>query len=210
MNKLVIVRHGESEWNSQGKWTGTTDINLDKKGLHEAALMGKTLRDIYFDQAYVTNLVRTVQTLDGILKASPTPDVPVTVAAALGERDYGIYTGKNKWQVKAKIGDEAFQLLRRSWDYPVPQGETMKQVYSRAVPYYVSNIVPQLVDGQTVLIVAHGNSIRSLVKYLESLNDDAIAEIEMIFGTALIYEVDSAGRMASKTVRAIDSPPPPA
>jgi len=207
---LVIVRHSESEWNALGKWTGTTDVHLSAKGLNEAETMGKTLRDLNFDQAYVSQQIRTSQTLQGILKSSPTPNVPVTIAAALNERDYGTFTGKNKWQVKAELGDAAFQQLRRSWDYPVPEGETIKAVYERVVPYYLSTILPLLTSGKSVLIVAHGNSIRALVKYLESISDADISQVEMIFGTALIYEVDAAGRMTTKSLRTIDSPPSPA
>lgn len=208
--KLVIVRHGESWWNAQGKWTGTTDIRLSPKGIQEAELMGKVLHDLSFDHAFVSEQIRTTETLQGVLKASPTPNVPVAVAPALNERDYGTYTGKNKWQVKEEIGEAAFQNLRRSWDYPVPEGETIKAVYERAVPFYLSTILPLLTAGESVLIVAHGNSIRALIKYLESVSDNDISQIEMIFGTALIYEVDADGRMITKVVRTIDSPPPPA
>ncbi len=208
--KLIIVRHAESWWNAEGKWTGTTDVHLSPKGQHEAELMGKALSDLSFDQAYVSEQTRTTETLQGILKSSPTPNVPVTVASALNERDYGTYTGKNKWQVKDEIGEAAFQDLRRSWDYPVPEGETIKAVYERAVPYFHSTILPQLAAGKSVLIVAHGNSIRALIKYLESVSDTDISQIEMIFGTALLYEVDADGRMTTKVVRTIDSPPPPA
>jgi len=208
--RLVIVRHGESNWNAQGKWTGTRNVHLSAKGQHEAELMGQTLRDLSFDQAFYTDQIRTTETLKQILKFSPTPQVPLTLAPELDERDYGIYTGKNKWQVKDEIGEVAFQELRRSWDYPVPEGETIKEVYERAVPYYLTNILPVVVSGKSVLIVAHGNSIRALVKYLESVSDADISQVEMIFGTALIYEVDANGRMSSKSVRAISSPLPPA
>jgi 2,3-bisphosphoglycerate-dependent phosphoglycerate mutase len=210
MSKLVIVRHGESTWNAEGKWTGTTNVHLSPKGVREAELMGEVLRQHHFDAAFVSQQVRTTETLRGILKSSPTPNVPVTVAGQLNERDYGMYTGMNKWQVKTEIGDEAFQALRRSWDYPVPSGETIKDVYERAVPYYLEHIVPLLQEGQTVLIVAHGNSIRALIKYIEHISDDAIGQVEMIFGTALVYEVDARGRLATKQILTIDSPAPPA
>ena len=145
-----------------------------------------------------------------ILWNSPTPDIPLTLAPELDERDYGIYTGKNKWQVKEAIGEEAFQKLRRSWDYPFPEGETLKDVYERSAPYYKNTILPLLNAGKSVLVVAHGNSIRSLVKYIENISAADIGHVEMIFGTALIYEVDAAGHMVTKAVRKIDSPLPPA
>ena len=210
IGKLVIIRHGESIWNAEGRWTGTRNVKLSSKGLREADLMGEVLRDLSFDHIFVTQEIRTTQTLQGILKASPTPLAPVTTTGALNERDYGIYTGKNKWEVKAEIGETAFQQLRRSWDCPVPGGETIKDVYARVEPYYLSTIVPLLKSGQSVLIIAHGNSIRSLVKYLENISDADISQVEMIFCTALLYTVDADGRMISKTVRTIDSPPPPA
>lgn len=205
--KLVVVRHSETWWNAEGKWTGITDVSLSTKGQHQADIIGETLRDLCFDYAYVSQQIRTTQTLQGILKASPTPKVPVTIAAALNERDYGTFTGKNKWQVKEQIGEAAFQDLRRGWDYPVPEGETIKAVYKRIVPFYQSTILPLLTAGKSVLIVAHGNSIRALIKYLESISDADISQLEMIIGTALIYQVDADGRMVSKTVRTIDHPP---
>jgi len=210
MGNLVIVRHGESNWNAQGKWTGTRNVHLSPKGQHEAEMMGQTLHDMSFDQAFYTEQIRTTETLRMILWNSPTPDIPLTLAPELDERDYGIYTGKNKWQVKEAIGEEAFQKLRRSWDYPFPEGETLKDVYERAVPYYKKNILPLLNAGKSILVVAHGNSIRSLVKYIENISTDDIGDLEMIFGTALIYKVDADGHMVTKAVRKIDSPLPPA
>lgn len=210
MGKLVIVRHGESTWNAKGVWTGTTDVHLTDKGRHESDLMGQALHDIRFDQVYVSEQIRTSETLHGILKYSPTPDVPVTVTGAFNERDYGVFTGKNKWEVKEAIGEEAFQQLRRSWDYPVEGGETIKDVYQRSVPFYKEQVVPLLQKDKTVLIVAHGNSIRSLIKYIETISDQEISNIEMIFGTAVIYDTDENGHMVSKTTRTIDSPLPPA
>jgi len=208
--QLIVVRHGESEWNALGKWTGTTDVHLTSKGYHEAALMGECLKDIRFDHGYISQQIRTKETLEGILDASHQYDVPYEVTNAFNERDYGELTGKNKWEVKKEIGDEAFEGIRRSWNYPVPGGETLKDVYDRAVPFYLDTVLPRLNKGQNILIVSHGNSIRSLVKYIESISDEDIAHVEMIFGTALIYTVDEHGKLVDKTVRKINSPPPPA
>ncbi len=158
----------------------------------------------------VSGPIRTSQTLEGILRVNPHHEVPTTITPALNERDYGIYTGKNKWQVQQEIGDQAFEELRRGWNCPVPEGETIKAVYSRSVPFYIHTIVPLLDHGETILIIAHGNSIRTLMKYIESISDQAITKTEMIFGTALIYTVDQDGRELTKEVRQIDSPPPPA
>lgn len=208
--KLVIIRHGESEWNALGKWTGTTDVHLTSKGYHEAALMGECIKDIRLDYAYISQQIRTKETLEGVLDASGQYDVPYEISAAINERDYGDLTGKNKWEVQKEIGEEAFHGIRRSWNYPVPHGETLKMVYERAVPFYQQTVLPRLKKGETVLLVAHGNSIRSLVKYIESVSNDDIGKVEMIFGTALIYTVAENGKVIHKEERHIDSTPPPA
>lgn len=207
--KLIIVRHGESEWNAKGVWTGTTDVHLTAKGRHESELMGQQLEDQKIDQAFVSEQTRTSETLAGIEKALD-QHIDATMTAAFNERDYGELTGQNKWQVKEKLGEEAFQGIRRGWDYPVPGGETLKDVYERAIPYYIDHVVPLILAGKNVLIVAHGNSIRSLVKYIESISDEEIKAVEMIFGTILIFDVDAEGKMIKKEIRQIETTPPPA
>lgn len=208
--QLIIVRHGESEWNALGKWTGHTDVHLSAKGYKEAAMMGELLKDIPIDYAYMSQQQRTRETLEGILDGSGQYDVPYEVSPAINERDYGAYTGKNKWEMRDEVGEEQFQRIRRGWDEPIPEGETLKMVYERAVPFYKDVVLPRLASGETVLLAAHGNSIRSLVKYIESVSDEAIGDIEMIFGTALIYRVDHNGKKVEKTIREIDTTPPPA
>ena len=208
--KLVIVRHGESEWNARGVWTGTTDVHLTAKGFHQAALLGEAIADIPIDQAYCSQQIRSLETLEGMLDAAKQYDVPYERSAALNERDYGDYTGKNKWEVQKEIGEAAFENLRRGWDVPVPNGETLKKVYERSVPFYQKTIVPELLEGKNVLVVAHGNSIRSLVKYIESLSDSDIAKTEMIFGVVLVYTVDAKGKQRTKTERHIQTTPSPA
>ena len=142
---LVISRHAESEWNLLGKWTGWTDVNLTEKGYREAVMLGEQLRDITFNEAYTSELKRTHQTCDGILEGKGDQiDLPRITAKELNERDYGDLTGKNKWEVKNEIGEEAFNGIRRGWDYPVPGGETLKDVYARAVPYLQTEISPRL------------------------------------------------------------------
>jgi len=208
--KLLITRHGESEWNARGVWTGVTDVHLSEKGYKEAALLGETIKDTKLNIAFCSEQIRSLETLEGMLDSSGQIKVNYERSSALNERDYGIYTGKNKWQVKEEIGDEAFENLRRGWDQPVEGGETLKDVYERSVPFYKDTILPRLLAGENVLIVAHGNSIRSLMKYLESLSDDQIGKTEMIFGQTLVYKVDEDGKMISKEVRKIDTTPPPA
>lgn len=208
--KLVVVRHGESEWNARGIWTGTTNIHLTAKGFHESALLGEAIKDIHIDQAFCSQQIRSLETLEGMLDAAKQYDVPYERASALNERDYGDYTGKNKWEVQKEIGEEAFEQLRRGWDAPIPNGETLKMVYERCTPFYKSDIVPLLNEGKNILVVAHGNSIRSLVKYIESLSDEQITHTEMIFGTVLIYTVDAEGRKLTKQERKIKTTLPPA
>lgn len=187
---LVITRHGESEWNVLGKWTGLTDVGLTQKGAQDATEIGKIIADFQFDAIYTSALKRTEETLQGIIKGLNRPamnNLPKAAHAALNERDYGIYTGKDKWEVKAEVGDKAFNIIRRGWDNAIPEGENLKQVYDRVVPYFQSEILPKLQNGQTILLVAHGNSIRALIKYLEQISNDAIADVEMKFGKVLIY-----------------------
>ena len=189
---LVISRHAESEWNLLGKWTGWTDVNLTEKGMREAEQLGEIIRDIHFDVAYTRDLERII-------------------AKPLNERDYGDLTGKNKWEVKDEIGSEAFQGIRRGWDYPVPGGETLKDVYARAIPYFQSEILPRLQIGENILLVSHGNTIRALMKYLDQIPDEEIGKVEMPFGTLLVYEFDTEHQLPlDKQTRTIGIIPPKA
>lgn len=207
---LAISRHTESEWNLLGKWTGLNDVDLTEKGHQEAEQIGGMLKDLRFDAVYTSEQKRTHQTLAGILKGSVHPDVPHHIHGAVNERDYGDLTGKNKWEVQAEIGDEAFKGIRRGWDYPVPGGETLKDVYARVVPFFDQEILPQLKDGKNVLMVAHGNSIRALIKHLEEIHEDKIADVEMSFGQVLLYHIRPDGSVGHKEVRQIDIVPPKA
>lgn len=206
--RLLITRHGESEWNAKGVWTGSTDVHLSEKGFKEAAILGESIKDIKIDFAYCSEQIRSLETLEGMLDASGQTTVEYERSAAIDERDYGIYTGKNKWEVQKEIGEQAFEKLRRGWNEPVPEGETLKDVYERAVPFYKETVLPRILKGETILLVAHGNSIRSLIKYIESVSDEKIVEIEMIFGETLIYEVDGQGKKITKEVRKINTTPP--
>ena len=177
--KLVLVRHGESEWNLLGKWTGWTDVGLTDKGASDAEKMGELIKDIRFDDIYTSKLKRTVETMQSVLKTQGQAGAPYESVAELNERDYGDYTGMNKWEVKDRVGEEKFNAIRRNFDEPIPGGETLHMVYDRVVPWYRQVIVPELMKGDNVLLVAHGNSIRALVKYIESISDEGIAKFEM-------------------------------
>ena len=210
MGQLLIARHTESEWNAEGKWSGTRDVHLDEKGFKEAAKLGLLLPKIEIAQAYASQQIRTLETLSGMLDASQNFEVPIERVASINERDYGDFTGKNKWEVKELIGEEAFEHLRRGWNYPVPNGETLKDVYNRTLPFYLETVVPQLKQGKNILIVAHGNSIRSLMHYIENIAEDQMEHVEMLFGTLLHYQVDQEGKMVSKEEYKLDGAPPPA
>lgn len=208
--KLLISRHTESEWNALGKWTGITDVHLSQNGFHQAAQLGQALKDIHIDYAFASQQIRTLETLEGILDASGQVTVPYERNEALNERDYGDYTGMNKWEVRDKVGEEVFNRIRRDWDYPVPNGETLKMVYARTIPFYQEVILPKLLDGKTVLLVSHGNAIRALVKYMEGISDDGVADIEMPFGHILDYEVNDDGTSKTKQEMQIKLVAPPA
>lgn len=200
MSYLILVRHGESLWNKKGLWTGFTNIALSEKGKEEARTAAQKLKGFPIDLAYTSVLLRAKQTLDEI-KAVLNLDLPTFESAALNERDYGIFTGKNKWEIQKEVGDGEFQKIRRGWDVPIQNGESLKDVYNRAVPYYTAEILPKLKDGKNVLIVAHGNSLRALAKYLENISDEDVEKLEIATGEIYIYKIDGNGNITSKETR---------
>lgn len=200
MANLILVRHGESEWNAKGLWTGLTDIGLSEKGKEESRLAGEKLKGLSIDIAYTSPLLRAKQTLDEIRSVLGI-DVPTFRDKALNERDYGIYTEKNKWEIQKEVGEEKFKQLRRGWDSPISKGETLKDVYSRVVPYYQAEILPKLKSGENILIVAHGNSLRALVKYLENLSDTDVENLEIATGEIYIYSLNDQDAILSKEIR---------
>jgi 2,3-bisphosphoglycerate-dependent phosphoglycerate mutase len=201
MAYLALVRHGQSEWNALGLWTGLRDIELNDIGIEEARQAAESLRGITFDVAYTSALVRAQQTLDKILDTLGQKGIPTTANAAVNERDYGDLTAKNKWDVQKEYGDEQFLKWRRSWDYPVPNGETLKDVHDRVAPYYDSVILPQLKAGKNVIVAAHGNSLRALVKHLENIPENEIPSLEIGTGEVYLYTVDSDGKITNKEIR---------
>lgn len=201
MAYLVLVRHGKSQWNKDGLWTGWTDIPLAPEGIEEAKKTGEELKDIHFDVAYTSDMIRAKQTLDEILTVIHQKDIPIIEDPAIKERDYGDYTKKNKWDIKAEKGEEEFQKIRRAWDYPPPHGESLKMVSERTVPYYEKEILPKLKEGKNILVSAHGNSLRALVKYLENISDADVEKLEIGTGEAYVYQIDSRGEVTSKEIR---------
>lgn len=202
MGKLIFVRHTLSEWNSLGIWTGITDVHLSKEGFEVAKKVGELLKNFRFDYIFNTPLIRTKETLSVILDANlvTQKDVQVEESKELIERDYGDYTGKNKWEVQKEIGDEEFQKIRRSWDHPIPNGESLKMVYERALPFFLNRMMPLLREGKNVLLVGHGNSMRALSKYIENMSDEEINNFEIGFDTAVIYDLDTDGYIISKKI----------
>ena len=192
--KLVLVRHGESEWNLAGKWTGWTNVSITEKGAADAQKMGELLKNIKFDEVFISELKRTKETAENLLSTQGQIDLKLNPESALNERDYGDYTGMNKWEIKEKLGEEKFNAIRRKYDEPIPNGETLHDVFNRTVPWYREKIVPKLLAGENILFVAHGNSLRALIKYLDDISDADIANTEMIFGTILIYTISENGR----------------
>ena len=198
--KLVLLRHTESVWNASGVWSGLTDIDLSEKGRNDCVPIGQFLETLDFpiDVAFHTEQVRTRQTLDGLLSEIDDSEVIVHLEAGFNERNYGEYTGMDKWKVKEELGEEEFNRIRRGWDVPFPNGETLKEVFERVVPAYGNSVLPLLREGKNVLIVAHGNSLRALMKYLESISDEDVEKLEMLMNEMVVYDIDSkSGLMKS-------------
>ena len=202
---LIVARHHESEWNKLGEWTGSRDVHLTPYGLAKSGEMGRLIKGIHIDQAFASAQVRSLETLQAMLQAMGETGVPIIRSAAINERDYGEYTGKNKWEMKKILGDELYEHVHRDWDCPIPGGETLKTVYARVEPFYIDHIFPLVEAGETVLMVSHGNAIRALMKYIENISDEGVSHLEMLFGAVVIYKLDQTGHMLEKEVRRVES-----
>lgn len=202
MAYLVLVRHGQSAWNELGQWTGLTDVELTNKGRAEARAAAKALEGLTFGAAHTSNLKRAQDTLSEILDELHQTQVDTKKSSALNERDYGELTGKNKWQVKAEHGDEQFTKWRRSWDEPIPGGESLKDVSARAVPYFEEHIVKDLKSGKNVIVAAHGNTLRALVKHIDNLAAEAVSGLEIGTGEVYVYEInEDTGQVIAKQIK---------
>lgn len=203
MAHLVLVRHGLSEWNKISRWTGLTDVSITEEGAAQARATGEALKGMHFDKAYVSGLKRAQETLHHIKETLgiDAESLPTEVCEALNERDYGEYTGKNKLEVEKEVGKEVYQKIRRSWDHPIPGGESLKDVFHRVVPCYEEKIVKDLAEGKNVLVVAHGNSLRALAKYLEKISDEEIAHFNIGVAEARCYEFDKDGEICDITTK---------
>lgn len=186
MSKLFLVRHGETSWNKEGRWQGQTDVPLSPEGKKQLDKTDEILRNEKIDIAYTGTLSRLISSIEFLLKDLHLK-IPVYEVPALNERDYGIYVGINKWDFKAKFGEEAFEKVRRGWQTPIPEGETMEDVENRVVPFFKKTIEPILNDNKNVLIVSSGNTLRALIKLLEHLSVKQAEELELNFAEVRIY-----------------------
>jgi 2,3-bisphosphoglycerate-dependent phosphoglycerate mutase len=185
---LVIVRHGQSEWNLKNLFTGWVDVELTPLGEHEAEHAGIVLRPYHFDIAYTSVLKRAIHTLEIILREMNI-DIPVYKSEALNERHYGDLQGLNKAEVGSKYGAEQLIKWRRSYSEVPPNGESLENTYQRVIPYYKNEIEPKLRAGKDVLIVAHGNSLRALMMYLEHISPEDIAHVDLATGAPRKYDL---------------------
>lgn len=200
MALLVLVRHGESQWNLENRFTGWVDVPLTEKGRREAQRAGERLRGMPFDRAYTSELQRAIETLDIILRAIGRTDLPIERDAALNERHYGELQGLNKAETAKKFGDEQVHIWRRSYDIAPPGGESLKDTAARTLPYFERVIVPRLRGGENILVSAHGNSLRSIVMHLDQLTPAQVLELNLATGVPIVYEVGSDMAVHSKRV----------
>jgi 2,3-bisphosphoglycerate-dependent phosphoglycerate mutase len=196
---LVLVRHGQSEWNLKNLFTGWKDPGLTELGVKEAVAAGRRLKDegLAFDVAFTSALSRAQHTLDLALKELGQSNIPITKNLALNERDYGDLSGLNKDDARAKWGEEQVLIWRRSYDVPPPGGESLKDTLARTLPYFVQEILPCVLRGQRTLVVAHGNSLRALIMVLEKLTPEQILKRELATGAPVIYRLNADATVAS-------------
>ncbi|HSP98177.1 MAG TPA: 2,3-bisphosphoglycerate-dependent phosphoglycerate mutase [Candidatus Dormibacteraeota bacterium] len=200
MALLVLVRHGESQWNLENRFTGWVDVPLTETGRREAARAGELLKGTRFDLAYSSVLVRANETLDIILRSLARTDLPVIKDQALNERHYGELQGLNKAETAKKYGDEQVHIWRRSYDVPPPGGESLKDTAARTLPYYDRVIAPQIAAGKNVLVVAHGNSLRSIVMQLDHLTREQVLELNIPTGVPIVYDMAPDLTIRSKRI----------
>jgi 2,3-bisphosphoglycerate-dependent phosphoglycerate mutase len=200
MALLVLLRHGESQWNLENRFTGWIDIALTDKGREEARRGGEKIRHIHFDVAYTSVLQRAIETLDIVLKVIGQEGIPIIYDQALNERHYGDLQGLNKAETAEKFGKEQVHLWRRSYDVSPPGGESLKDTAARTLPYFEAHILPDLRAGKNVLVSAHGNSLRSIVMQLDKLSKEKVMELNLATGVPIVYEFSPDLRILSKRI----------
>lgn len=201
MALLILLRHGESMWNKENRFTGWVDVDLSEHGEEEARHAGEVLRSIPIDVVFTSALRRAIHTAELALEAAGKSTIPIIKNAALNERHYGDLQGLDKDEVARKYGEQQFKLWRRSYDVPPPNGESLKMTQERVLPYYEKEILPLLRQGKNILVVAHGNSLRALVMALEHLTPAQIVETNIPTGIPFAYIVETDGTVREKIER---------
>jgi 2,3-bisphosphoglycerate-dependent phosphoglycerate mutase len=199
MPTLVLVRHGQSIWNAEDRFTGWIDVPLSSQGEEEARKAGQLLKGYKFDVAYTSALMRAQDTL-AIMLEEMGVDIPMIRDAALNERMYGSLQGLNKEQTRKKYSPEIVKLWRRSYDIPPPGGEALKDTAARTIPFFERAILGDISQGKNALVVAHGNSNRSIIMKLDSLSPDEVVALEVATGIPYVFELDTEGRVLSRKV----------
>lgn len=197
---LVLVRHGESQWNLENRFTGWIDVPLSERGVEEAEAAGRKIKKegLTFDTAYTSVLQRAQRTLDIILEGIRQKDIPVEKDQALNERHYGDLQGLNKAETAQKFGAEQVKIWRRSYDVAPPGGESLKDTAARTLPYFESKIMADIKKGRNVIVAAHGNSLRSIVMELDKLTKEQVLELNLATGVPIVYEFDKGLKVISK------------
>ena len=198
MPELILLRHGQSQWNLENRFTGWVDVPLSTKGEEEARAAGRKLRGRRIDVLFTSVLKRAIDTATLALEEAGVRDVPVERDQALNERMYGDLQGLNKAESARKWGEEQIKLWRRSYDVRPPGGESLADTAARVLPYWESRILPALTAGKNVLVAAHGNSLRALVMHLDGLTREQVLELEIPTGVPLLYDIALDGRVAGK------------
>jgi 2,3-bisphosphoglycerate-dependent phosphoglycerate mutase len=201
MAKLILVRHGQSQWNLENRFTGWIDIPLTDTGREEAAEAGRKIKaaGITVDVAFTSVLVRAIDTLAICMEAAGISGIPMIKDQAINERHYGDLQGLNKDETAQKFGAEQVKIWRRSYDVPPPNGESLKDTAARALPYFYEKILPELKAGKDVLVSAHGNSLRAIVMVLDNLSEQEIVELNIPNGVPIVYDIDADGNPSNKT-----------
>jgi 2,3-bisphosphoglycerate-dependent phosphoglycerate mutase len=195
MARLVLLRHGESQWNLENRFTGWVDVPLSPRGIQEAKDAGEKLRSFIFDRAFTSVLARANETLRLVLDTIGQTGIPIEKDKALNERMYGELQGLNKAETAKKYGDAQVKIWRRSFDVRPPGGESLQDTAERVLPYYERTIKPHLLNGDTILVAAHGNSLRALVMELEQLSREQVLELNIPTGAPLLYELDNGRKV---------------
>ena len=198
---LILVRHGQSEWNAKNLFTGWKDPGLTDEGMKEALVAGSTIKseNILFDEMFTSKLVRAQITGKIILETINQSDISINQNIALNERNYGSLAGLNKDDARKKWGEEQVHIWRRSFDIPPPDGESLKNTSERVLPYFNREILPKVVNGSNILIAAHGNSLRSLIMQLDDINEVDIVNLEIPTGAPIKYVFNEDGSILEKT-----------